>query len=87
MTPDFATIDLTVCKDSIGAAQRTYPPSTRKTETAFVGFEYEERSLVNNGGIATFHHRTSSFKLLIVAQCVLVSRICDKHDLCVLLLS
>jgi len=86
MTLDFATTDLTVCEDSIGTAQRTHPPSTRKTETAFLDFEYEECSLVNNGDNVTFHHRTFSFKLLIIAQCVLVSRICDKHDLCVLLL-
>jgi hypothetical protein len=48
MALDVATVVLTVRKDSIGTAQRTHSPSTRKTETAFVGFEYEECSLVNN---------------------------------------
>ena len=75
MAFDFAPLVLTICKDSIGTAQRTHPPSTRKTETAFLGFEYEECSPVNNGDIAAFHHRASTFKVLIVAQCVCITNL------------
>ena len=67
--------------------QPTNQPTPREIETTFVGFEYEECSLVNNGDIAAYHRRTSAFKLFIAAQCVFVSRICDKHALCILLLS
>ena len=48
MALNFATIDLTVCEDSIGTAHRTHPASTRKTETAFVSFECEECCAVRN---------------------------------------